>query len=1093
MLSLIYVLIQLKETHTYLLYLEKKLFSILLTLGIVLNFQGQAVFSQDLLKQSQDLIDQADYTAARTLLQQNPPQANQAFTFRRNNQLGEICTELAYYDSVAQYVFQPANWEKLSFPGKDTLLLDRYLTLANWTIRQKKYQEASHYLERADSLVKQLGSRKYPVAQLYRTRVEMATGKFKAAGARLEALEKQVDTLAPVYRGDLYLEKGLYLQLYKKFQESLASLQRAEALYKQSLPDKHPKLGICYTFLSYTYRGLAQINASLQTIEQAIDIQENVLGLYHPNLATSYYYHATTLNLIGDFSQSEKYLRQAIQVYKKSIGNSGHSLGNYYASLGHALHRLSQYSSSSKAYEQALNYYQGPPVFRQIDKAYYNYSESLIGNEEFEQGLTFLDKAYQMRVDKFGENHPLMLEIYLCYGEAYKRMGLFEKARAQYGKCMNLESQLSSPGKLAEAYFSLAQIENSEGDFQEGISYLEKSLQQIDVNLELDMLDGFDITSTPNPELVLRIYKELAASYSRLEGPDKKANNDKALQFYMICEFLLDEMRLSFLSDEAKLNLGVTGREVFEAGIATAFDLFSSYGDPSYLETAFYLSGKSKSLLLLLALKESTAQKNAGIPEALQNLERSLELELANKKTQKYQLDTEGDASAELAVLEQDLFRLNKSRDSLIKVLEKQYPSYYQVKYDLSLPSSEELRQHLPDSMALLDYFLGERTLYVMMLDKNHFQGYRISLDEELRDRIQSFTELVEDPFTGETDADFLEAKKSFILQSSSLFEELLAPLQLHQLTDAKRLKIIPDGPLSYLNFGLLLDACPESDTDYRSLPYLLKSYDISYAYSIGQWWHVLNQASRLLLGDEDLLAIRPTYASLEQEPADMNSLRSRKRNAGLGPLYFSEKEIESIVQFFDARVLEGIEADEANFYAYASRFPLIQISGHAVIPDSAPEAAFIAFTDTHTAANDDSLMLDELYAQKLQAEMVVLSACETGMGRFQRGEGIMSLGRGFTYSGARSLIMSFWEVNDASTAQIMQEFYRFLAQGLPKDQALSQAQKSYIAQSDVIQSHPLFLGGFCGQWRYAGTQSRARKACSLEDRESPFYTSLAG
>ena len=131
------------------------------------------------------------------------------------------------------------------------------------------------------------------------------------------------------------------------------------------------------------------------------------------------------------------------------------------------------------------------------------------------------------------------------------------------------------------------------------------------------------------------------------------------------------------------------------------------------------------------------------------------------------------------------------------------------------------------------------------------------------------------------------------------------------------------------------------------------------------------------------------------------------------------------------------------------------------MIPDSAQNAAFIAFTDVNSSQYDDSLMLEELYAQRLHAEMVVLSACETGIGELYKGEGIMSLGRGFTYAGARSLISSLWEVNDRSTAMIMKAFYQYLAEGVEKDLALQQAKKDYLSRSDQFQSHPYFWAAF--------------------------------
>ena len=120
-----------------------------------------------------------------------------------------------------------------------------------------------------------------------------------------------------------------------------------------------------------------------------------------------------------------------------------------------------------------------------------------------------------------------------------------------------------------------------------------------------------------------------------------------------------------------------------------------------------------------------------------------------------------------------------------------------------------------------------------------------------------------------------------------------------------------------------------------------------------------------------------------------------------------------------------------------------------------------IAFSQVENAEDDNMLMLAELFNQRLQADMVVLSACETGTGKLFKGEGIMSLGRGFTYAGARSLVMSLWQVNDASTAEIMRYFYAYLAKGMDKDEALRKAQLDFITAGDNQSAHPYYWAGF--------------------------------
>jgi len=595
---------------------------------------------------------------------------------------------------------------------------------------------------------------------------------------------------------------------------------------------------------------------------------------------------------------------------------------------------------------------------------------------------------------------------------------------------------------------------------QEAFDFQLLALKAMDLDLSAEKLDNLDITAHGRPSLLMDIFLEVGIDLTALAEKSKNpfAEKERALQVYLQCDHFIDERRLSFLSEETRLSLAGTARSIYEKGIELAFDLYQGKNDSSYLETAFYFSGKSKSLLLLLGLKESFALHSAGIPQALMDREWELELKIANKKSERYQLRLQTSTGQEEkgATLDQELFHLEKSKDSLLSILEHSYPDYFQLKYDLGLPSVQDLQGRLPENMNLVDYFWGENDLYIFFLDKDKIEGHRSSGVDSLKRKLSLFKELINSPWTDKEGADIERNRKQFTDLSHFLYKKLLGPVNFSTTEGLQRLKIVADGGLGFLNFGLLMAEKADTSTGYRDLPYLIHDFEISYAYSVGQWWHVLQKGSIPLTGKDDLLAFRPEYPEIEE----LKNLEIASRK-GFGPLYYSKEEIDNISGYFDSQVFEGEKATEKSFYQLAPQFPLIQISGHAMIPDSTPHAAFIAFTDVNSSQFDDSLMLEELYALRLNAEMVVLSACETGIGELFSGEGIMSLGRGFTYAGARSLVMSLWEVNDASTAQIMSSLYSYLAQGQNKDAALRQAQLDYLNRSDQLHAHPYFWAAF--------------------------------
>jgi CHAT domain-containing protein len=133
----------------------------------------------------------------------------------------------------------------------------------------------------------------------------------------------------------------------------------------------------------------------------------------------------------------------------------------------------------------------------------------------------------------------------------------------------------------------------------------------------------------------------------------------------------------------------------------------------------------------------------------------------------------------------------------------------------------------------------------------------------------------------------------------------------------------------------------------------------------------------------------------------------------------------------------------------------------HTILDDDNPMYSKLVFTQTEDSLNDGLLNTHEIYNMKLKARMVVLSACNSGDGKFLKGEGVMSLARGFFYSGCPSLIMTLWTVEDLSGSVLMSSFYKYLSQNYPKDVALQQAKLAYLESADNLKSHPYFWSGY--------------------------------
>ena len=160
-------------------------------------------------------------------------------------------------------------------------------------------------------------------------------------------------------------------------------------------------------------------------------------------------------------------------------------------------------------------------------------------------------------------------------------------------------------------------------------------------------------------------------------------------------------------------------------------------------------------------------------------------------------------------------------------------------------------------------------------------------------------------------------------------------------------------------------------------------------------------------------------------------------------------------------RTLIAEEATRENFFTLGPDYQILHFATHGKVNDDAVNYSYIAFTPTGEAEDANLLYLRDLYNIRLSAALVVLSACETGVGQLHKGEGMVSLARGFSYAGVGSILMTFWNINDQCTAEIMQSFYRQLRKSMPKDEALRKAKLNYLNGQNKSDAHPFFWAAY--------------------------------
>ncbi len=264
------------------------------------------------------------------------------------------------------------------------------------------------------------------------------------------------------------------------------------------------------------------------------------------------------------------------------------------------------------------------------------------------------------------------------------------------------------------------------------------------------------------------------------------------------------------------------------------------------------------------------------------------------------------------------------------------------------------------------------------------------------------------------------------------------------------RLIIVPDDVLCFLPFEVLLTEKLENgraDFSTEKLEYLFEKYTISYQYS-ASLMSTLNGSVTDSTESSPFLGIAPSFG----EDA-LSSQRTCSPDM-LYSLQCNQDEIMAIQQLVGGQAMLGENANLAGFLASSSQYRILHLATHACVDDTDAAFSKIYFADSSLTQID----LDNL---QLKSDLTVLSACNTGTGKLLRGEGVMSLTRGFMLAGSQSVLTSLWSVDDCATSDIMVNFYRGLKKKLSKDEALRQSKLDYLASADQNGRHPYYWAAF--------------------------------
>jgi len=865
------------------------------------------------------------------------------------------------------------------------------------------------------------------------------------------------------------------LRFYQKdFTACSENAERALQIRQQHYPQGHPSLGKSWLQIAMQHQVQGRLDQARNAYQVADSIFQQFPSLkrdkanWHTGMGNSLIEEGRYAQALSQYDSAYQ-LRANLYEVHSSISESLNDMGNCYASLG-------DYGNALYVYQEALRVLQESPYQDQLYLAvlYENLGTSSRRVGRLEESLVYLEEAYGMKETVLGGNDPELGSSMINLGNAYLDLQQFAQAESYYQQALKLAEKIFGTNHISTLlpinnlgifYFNQEQYEAALTYFSRAYAVAEQSFPARSPALA-DYLKNISLTHSrlknhaealAIAEEGLRLFSEeqieIPTAYlSLLQSKAKSllaissddASMLKAYETYATATNFLDATRLIYEDDLSRQTLVSSNFEIFEGALSCLYMLIEKgVKGEDWLEEAFHHFEKSKSLSLLDALLRSKGLNFNELPETLKEQEEFILDKVSYWEKKRYDWLNAANNSASndsIILLNQEIAKWKGEHRTLMEEVKKLDARYYKLKYDQQLVSSEMVREEiLAGHKGLLEYFLGQDHIYVFLLTLEGKRLFKIPFDFPLERWMANIREAITAfPTAGTESANiYLEV---FADYTHRIYEKVFAPLVSETLP--KELIIVPDGALSYLPFEVLLERYPEKINRLKSYTYLIKQHQISYAFSATFLHSVLTDYQ-----------VHPTKSFLGIAP-------SFSPDSPFIPLEYNQKEVERIGSLMKKAVVNKYATVE-EFKATAPAYNIIHLATHGVLNDKADAFSYIALSPDSIEQDQGVLFTRDLYDMRLNAAMVVLSACETGLGKYQRGEGIISLARGFAYAGAKSTLTTLWSIDDETTKELMYQFYVNIQQKMPKDEALHLAKIQFLEEQTNIKSHPFYWAPF--------------------------------
>ncbi|HPN68288.1 MAG TPA: CHAT domain-containing protein [Saprospiraceae bacterium] len=826
-----------------------------------------------------------------------------------------------------------------------------------------------------------------------------------------------------VEKGRIHHQLGLSYYNLDKEDQAIEAFKKATEVWKncKGIPDEEVantiyNIGVSYQYTSSIYLGKNYIDTALYIYESLDSFPaEKIISKYEG--AASFY------SDLKDFFRAELLFKNAELKYQSIQSDDlvfpmlnrlvlyiefrkykkGFQLFNEIESL------LSKNDELLDDYHKSIFYLNAGNLFlkmNQLDKCFY------------------YTKKAQAILPK--EEHNLLSNVHEILGTYYSRKNELNLAEIAFEKALNYRMSESSIFQkhlaTAYAYENISDLLLKRGKHEEALEYINKGIRNLSGNQVFDVLQNPSIKDHQYPVDLVR--QLLIKERIFFEMDSSKIGLEKCLSIHQKIDSLIDESISKYASENTRLELKQIIEQHSETAISRLFKLNKLDKNIQNLEKAFYYSSKAKSQIMAQGMNDQLVFNQLGDAKTL-NAYRTLQDELKEVK----ELLLETDISKDSLLFRQNeiLTELEVLKTSFLNKTGglKNNESYFKIK------SVNEIMSLLNKEQLLVDFFIGKENSYGFFIDKDNFEAVEI-VSHSLNKKILEHKEMLNAP----SDLPWRTTSKYLY---ETLFSNKLITAKQKGITD---LIILSDGSLNYISLESLVN-----DEDVL----LIYDFNISYLYSTA----FLKNAVKRQYDFEFVGMATPYSKDLDQK---LISLGYIDKTENYGQLSMSEKELLSCKAVYKNKYLLGKEASVDNFFRYASKSKILYLSMHGILDDEENERTALLFDDQNP---NFILSAFELYKNKIETDLVILSACHSAGGKLYQGEGTNGLSKAFIASGASSVVSSLWPATELSASMILPNFLKYLKSGKSKTEALRLSKLDYLKSVSPGFQHPYYWSNF--------------------------------